>query len=149
MNRSIIVTCSVILWLSTWLRLRILMATWSPFSTFFANLTLAKLPSPMVFPSSYFPKRVRGLTGFPLIFSFPMLSAWSYETGLINEYESLACLKICFCLRWWWRWVTRETKGFREKKKTNVFDDCVLEACRETWSLAWYSCLFWEEKNTT
>ena len=88
------VTCSVILWLSTWLRSRILMATWFPFSTSFANLTLAKLPSPMVFPSSYFPKRVRGLTGFPLIFRFlRYLSVWSYETGSINEYESLTCFK--------------------------------------------------------
>lgn len=34
------------------------MATLSPVSTFLANFTLAKLPSPTVLPSSYFPTRV-------------------------------------------------------------------------------------------
>jgi hypothetical protein len=38
-----------------------LMATLSPVSLFLAIFTLAKVPSPRVFPSSYFPTRVRGL----------------------------------------------------------------------------------------
>lgn len=51
------------------------MAKLSRVSTFFANLTLAKLPSPSVLPSSYFPTRVL-VTGlfFKLIFSPDFLS---------------------------------------------------------------------------
>lgn len=51
-------TCSTILWRRTWSRSRILMAKTSPDWTFLAILTLAKLPSPIVFPSSYLPTRV-------------------------------------------------------------------------------------------
>lgn len=48
-------SCSIMLWRRTCLRSRILMATLLPLLTSLANFTFAKLPSPMVFPSSYFP----------------------------------------------------------------------------------------------
>jgi hypothetical protein len=51
-------TCSTILWRRTWLRSSTLMAqTWAVRESR-ASLTLAKVPSPMVFPSSYGPTRV-------------------------------------------------------------------------------------------
>jgi hypothetical protein len=50
-------TCSTILWRRTWLRLSTLMAQTWPVSELRASLTLAKVPSPMVFPSSYGPIR--------------------------------------------------------------------------------------------
>jgi hypothetical protein len=52
------ITCAIILCLRTFSLSRILMATFSPVSTFRANLTLAKVPSPRVRPSSYRPTRV-------------------------------------------------------------------------------------------
>lgn len=48
-------SCSIMLWRRTCLRSRILMATLLPLLTCLANFTFAKLPSPMVFPNSYFP----------------------------------------------------------------------------------------------
>lgn len=51
-------TCPIILCLRIFSLSRILMATFSPVSQFRANLTLAKLPSPRVRPSSYLPTRV-------------------------------------------------------------------------------------------
>lgn len=50
-------TCPIILCLRISSLSRILMATFSPVSQFRANLTLAKLPSPRVRPSSYLPTR--------------------------------------------------------------------------------------------
>nr|GMC68608.1 hypothetical protein Iba_chr02fCG13530 [Ipomoea batatas] len=47
--------CSTILCLRMVLFAMTLIATPSPVSEFCANLTLAKVPSPMVLPSSYFP----------------------------------------------------------------------------------------------
>ena len=51
-------TWVIILCLRIFSLLRILIATFSPVSTFRANLTFAKLPLPRVQPSSYFPTRV-------------------------------------------------------------------------------------------
>ena len=51
-------TWAIILCLRIFSLSRILIATFSPVSTFRANLTFAKLPSPRVRPSSYFPTRV-------------------------------------------------------------------------------------------
>ena len=51
-------TWVIILCLRIFSLLRILIATFSPVSTFRANLTFAKLPLPRVRPSSYFPTRV-------------------------------------------------------------------------------------------
>lgn len=47
--------CSAILCLRTFSLSRILRATGCPFSEFLANLTLAKVPSPIVLPTSYLP----------------------------------------------------------------------------------------------
>ncbi len=52
-------TCSTILCLRIFSLSMILMATLAPVSTCFAYLTLAKVPSPKVFPISYLPIRVR------------------------------------------------------------------------------------------
>ena len=52
MSTWVIILCLRIFSLS-----RILIATFSPMSTFWANLTFAKLPLPRVQPSSYFPTR--------------------------------------------------------------------------------------------
>lgn len=51
-------TCPIILCLRTFSLSSILIATFSPVSTFRANFTFAKVPSPSVRPSSYFPTRV-------------------------------------------------------------------------------------------
>lgn len=50
-------TCSTNLCWRTLSLSRILRATWSPVSTFSANLTFANAPSPIVLPSSYLPTR--------------------------------------------------------------------------------------------
>jgi len=56
-RNCLILTCSTNLCLWTFSLSRILIATGSPFSVFFANRTFAKVPTPMVRPSSYFPTR--------------------------------------------------------------------------------------------
>lgn len=69
-------TCSTILWRRTRSRSMILMATLSPVSRFLANLTLAKLPSPSVFPISYFPTRVR-VPGAAMLRPLSLSLGWS------------------------------------------------------------------------
>lgn len=75
-------TWAIILCLRTFSLSRILMATFSPVSTFLANLTLAKVPSPRVRPSSYRPTRVRPTDA--LIFRSVCLSL-SPGSGLWNR----------------------------------------------------------------
>lgn len=61
-------TCSTILCLRIFSLSMILMATLAPVSTCFAYLTLAKVPSPKVFPISYLPIWVRIAWGVLIFF---------------------------------------------------------------------------------
>lgn len=102
-------TCSTILCLKTWLRSRILMAKWCPVSIFLANFTLAKLPSPMVLPSSYFPTRVRDFEAFMFIFWVKVLN---FEMGFGFE-----LIKLCFFFCLWVVKICVEGLGLRRKKE--------------------------------
>lgn len=66
------VTCPIILCRRTLSLSKILMATVSWVSTFLANLTLAKVPSPSVLPSSYLPTRVLPATVLILLSQFEL-----------------------------------------------------------------------------
>lgn len=68
-------TWPIILCLRTFSLSRILIATFSPVSKFRANLTLAKLPSPRVRPSSYLPTRV-----LPLVLALDAMLPLSRRT---------------------------------------------------------------------
>ena len=81
---------------------RILIATFSPVSTFLANFTFAKVPSPRVLPSSYLPTRVL-LPLPPLLeddilwnqsklLSFPSLSLSKTEVPVLIFYLSRSLL---------------------------------------------------------
>ncbi len=89
--REIQNTWPIILCLRTFSLSRILIATFSPVSTFRANLTLAKLPSPSVRPSSYFPTRVLLLLfDRDAIFSLSL----SLSVALWNWIESNRCFSV-------------------------------------------------------
>lgn len=69
-SRSKLITWPIILWRRIFSLSRILIATFSPVSTWRANFTFAKVPSPSVLPSSYFPTLVRAV---PLPLPLPPL----------------------------------------------------------------------------
>jgi len=95
-------TWPIILCLRTFSLSRILIATFSPVSTFLANFTFAKVPSPRVLPSSYLPTRVL-LPLPPLLeddilwnqsklLSFPSLSLSKTEVPVLIFYLSRSLL---------------------------------------------------------
>jgi len=92
-------SCSIMLWRRTCFRSRILMATLLPLFMSLANFTFAKLPSPMVFPNSYFPITIPPFATFALIFSFFLCSFLiRFLMWCMCAYEAPTCLISCLKL---------------------------------------------------